>query len=254
MPTLTETRLQVIAQKIDGFKSLRQCPKGHMSPETTREITAELQDIGDIVLRLPRQFKRRCSDVPWADFANWVMFSTSCVPSEEKLRAEISKLFEAESEISRQANSDNDIQKGIVQSLNNTNSKGSTEWYAHIQTSYLLVSLTLFAFLVRIQIDVVGFSRLQGVFYCLHATHILAVALEILWSPKIASFRSFSQKDYSTVAEFHDAKIEFLNQNNENIKKLLKNRETRRAIFTLYWVLTFGCAIIITIIDASKGV
>lgn len=250
MPTLTETRLQMILQKIGEVDILQQHPQGLISPDLVEKLVVELQDIGSIVLKLPRQFKAKYSDIPWSDFEDWSLLSTLCVRSEAEIRCELEKIFAAENDISRLANPDSDIQKAMVQSLRNTNSMGSSGWYANIQTTYLLVSLTLFVFLVRIQIPDINISPVQVSFYLMNASYTLMIVLEIAWHSKILPFRASLQKDYFSSVEFYDAEIESLSEIAENIENRLKNRQTVRLVLLGYWMTTFIGAIIITIIDA----
>ena len=250
MPTLTETRLQTVLEKIKKLKALQQCPQGLMSPESIKKLVVQLQDIGNIVLQLPCQFKAKYSNIAWSDFENWVLFSTLCVRSETELRCESRKIFAAESEISRHANPNCHIEKAMAQSLRNTNTMGSSGWYANIQTTYLLVSLTLFIFLVRIQIPDIDISPVQVLFYLMNASYTLVIVVEIAWHSKFLPFKASLPKNYSSTAEFYDVEIEALSEIVENIEKRLKSRQTLRLVLLGYWIITYIGAIIITIRDA----
>ena len=254
MPTPTERHLQVIAEKIDKITKLQQVRASGLQSGRTKAITAELQSIGQIVNQLPNSFKDRYSDVHWKRIGEGESLDTFASDSfDKKLNNIISDLKAASPEIQRHATPDKDFHRDVVNSLENNFLRHSTEWYAHIRTTYLLVSLTVILIFIRIQLTELGipFSRNQLIAYLTHAFYVVLIVIEIQLSPKLPLIRFSSANQYFTIIEFYDREIKSLNLEISNARKLLNRRRKNRFFLMSYWLVFLILGIWVTIHDTT---
>ena len=255
MPTPTERHLEVIAEKIEIIKNLQQAPAGAIPTDDIQAITAELQAIGEVVFLLPESFTDKYSDVPWGEMKNWTSSNTFVSgTTSEQLTDMICDLNKAGPEIRRHIERDNGIQERAIESLNATYEQYSKEWYAHIQTPYLLVSITVIFFLFRIEISDldIPYSNWQISFYLIHLLYTVAVVFEIQLISKLPQLQIFDRGDALTITEFFDTRIRELEREISEADRLLKKRTNRRLIFNLYWLASLMLSIIITAINAAS--
>ena len=255
MTTQTERHLQVIAEKIETINNLQQVPVGTIPTDDIQVITEELQAIGEVVFLLPESFTDKYSDVLWNEMKNWASLDTlvSGVTSEQ-LTDMICDLKRAESEIHRHVERDSGIQEQIIASLNASFENRSKEWYAHIQTTYLLISITVIIFLLRIEVSDldIPYSNGQISTYIIHTLYALIVVLEIQFTPKFTQLDISGVRNFSTITEFYDTKIKELGREISDADTLLRKRKTRRLFLNFYWLFSLISAIIITVIDAVR--
>lgn len=249
MPTPTEAHLKVIAEKIEIIKTQQQGPAGTIPPADMQRITKELQEIGRTVLLLPESFTERYSDVAWSEMAHWAssnIFAGSL--SGGQLINMICVLDEAEIEIRRHAYPSNELHQGMIMALNSTFKQCSTEWYSHITTPYLLVSLSVIMLIIRIALQEIGLKLTDGQMttYGVHAFVIFLIILETQRTPKIDYILTPSVYNFSTLAEFYDSQSFVKIQEIRQIRIILDGRRRLRFWTKFFWVITLIAAIIIT--------
>ena len=256
MPTPTEDRLRVIAEKIeDIYKICGRTPVADPSLAEASDIILRLNQIGQTVLLLPASFKNkynRYTRVRWADMESWGTSNTFSPSTFDlhKLQKVIIVFNSAESEINRHAFPNIDIQAGVISSLNTRYEQISKDWFDSRRGTYIFISLTALLAVVRgglSTVDNYELTSLQILIYCVLLLPIFWIAFDIFWGREIYRYYNFDDTEYYTYTEFYDIASILGERNIYLLLSLLQRQRTVMIFQAILWILGIATSIIITL-------